>query len=163
MKRLIILLFIDLLSFKVGAQNLNHEILSSSGETFKGTFIQIDWTLGELATSTIQSNLQITQGFHQPHYLITNVSDIPDYIGNITVYPNPSSHLIYIKQNFKKNIFIKVLLTDLTGNVIWSKDNSGSEIIQIENISFLTSGTYYLHFLFNENKNSQTFKIIKTN
>ena len=52
------------------SQSSSSEILSTAGETFQSTSMQIDWTLGELAIETIHhSNRQITQGFHQPNYI----------------------------------------------------------------------------------------------
>jgi len=115
----------------VHAQSSNPEVLSSAGDTFQGDNVRIEWTLGELAITTIQNPpQQITQGFHQPVYTITSVDELPEGIGQISVFPNPTSDVI--EQN----------LSDRT------------------DISKLPSGNYFLNFFIN-NQYTQTFKIQK--
>jgi len=144
------------------AQGSNPEIVSSAGETFQGNNMQIDWTLGELAITTIQnSSQQVTQGFHQPNYTITSIDELPQKIGEIKVYPNPTSDRIEMKLNFDQNRNIKIQLKDFNGRLIWSTEINVSQIEHVENISNLPNGNYFLTFLIDNNKSFQTFKIQK--
>ena len=104
MKNFIIVLLLSLWSNIIFTQTITPEIISSSGETSQVTAIQIDWTLGEVATITIQNlSQQITQGFHQPSYVITSVSTLLQEIGHVSVYPNPTSDLLNIHLNLNLN------------------------------------------------------------
>lgn len=164
MKRTLFLLFTAIWICNVNAQSSSPEIVSSAGETYQGSSMQIDWTLGELAITTIQnSSQQITQGFHQPYYTITSVSELPQEIGEIKVYPNPTSDRIEMKLNFDQSRTVNIQLIDLSGKLIWTGEQIGSQIEEMKNIENLTSGTYFLNFLIDGNKYSQTFKIQKIN
>ena len=160
---------LPLLLFALGignanAQSSSPEIISSAGNIFQGNSIQIDWTLGELAIATIQnSSQQITQGFHQPNYTITSVNELPVEIGQIQVYPNPATDLIKMSINFNERKNVKTQLFDLNGRLLWTIENSGTQIEQVKNIAGLSNGTYFLHFSIEGNANSQSFKIQKSN
>lgn len=74
MEKIVIFILVLVLAMNTYAQNSSPEIVSSAGATYKGNSMQIDWTLGELAITSIQnSSQQLTQGFHQPNYTITSV------------------------------------------------------------------------------------------
>jgi len=62
-----IFILLVLVCFSAYSQSSNPEIHSSAGESFQTNNVRIDWTLGEIAVSTISnSNIRVTQGFHQP-------------------------------------------------------------------------------------------------
>jgi len=74
-------------------------------------------------------------------------------IGNISIYPNPSTDIFYI-DNLPKNI--NFLITDMSGRVI----NQG---ITQENMQFdfstMSKGIYFIHFLVSNEKKS--FRLAK--
>ena len=124
--------------------------------------MQIDWTLGELAITTIQnSSQQVTQGFYQPNSIITSVNKLPQEVGQIRVYPNPTSDRIEMKINFDQIRDVKIQLIDINGTLIWTTEKRGSKIEKIQNITNLSSGNYFLNFLIDGNQYSQTFKVQK--
>lgn len=164
MKKSIPLFLFAIWVSNVSAQTSSPEIVSSAGETFQGSSTQIDWTLGELAITTIQNaSQQITQGFHQPNYTITSVDKLPQEIGEIKIYPNPTSDRIEMKLNFVQRIYVKIQLIDLSGKLIWSEEKTGSQIEQVIDIVNLSNGNYFLNLLIDDNQFSQTFKIQKIN
>jgi hypothetical protein len=164
MKRALFFLLMIICICNISAQSSSPEIVSSAGETFQGNSMQIDWTLGELAATIIQSSsLQITQGFHQPNYTITSVNELPQEIGEIKVYPNPASERIEMKLNFEKNRNVKIQLINFNGRLIWTTNKNGNQIEQVTEIADLPNGNYFLNFLIDGNKYSQTFKIQKLN
>ncbi len=164
MKRTFFLLLFAMWICNINAQSSNPEVVSSAGETYQGNSMQIDWTLGELAITSIQnSSQQITQGFHQTNYTITSVNELPQKIGKITVFPNPTSDKIEIQLNFAQAKDVKIQLVDLNGRLIWSTEQNGSQIEQIKDLTNLSNGSYFLNFLIEDSQYSQTFKIQKLN
>ena len=146
------------------AQSSSPEIISSSGGTGQGTSIQIDWTLGELAITTIQNSAhQITQGFHQPNYIITSVEELPQEIGKITIYPNPTSDWLEFNLDFTQNEKVQIQLINMQGKVIWTISKQGMKITEKTNLAELPSATYFLHFLLDGNQYLKTFKVQKLN
>ena len=162
-KSLSIFLFVLWIN-NVNSQRSYLEIVSSAGEIYKTNSMQIDWTIGELAITTMQNTTQqITQGFHQANYIITNVNDLPKEIGHIQVYPNPTSDRIEMELNFDKTRNVKIHLIDPTGRLIWVKQENGIKIKKVENIANLSDGTYFLNFLIDNRQYLQTYKIQKLN
>ncbi|MEM6379187.1 MAG: T9SS type A sorting domain-containing protein [Bacteroidota bacterium] len=162
MKKSLTLLVFIMWSITTHAQSSSPEVVSCAGETYQGTNVEISWTLGELAITTIQnSSHQITQGFHQPNYVITSIGELPNEIGEIKVFPNPVSDQIEMNLNFSQSRDVEVRLMDINGRIIWATKNSGSLIKQVKKVDHLSSGTYILHFLIDGNSYSQSFKIQK--
>lgn len=164
MKNVFLLLLFTMCAGLVYAQQSSPEVVSSAGESYRGNSVRLDWTLGELAVATVQNgSQQITQGFHQPRYSITSVQDLPEDIGNIRVYPNPSSDRIEMDFHFNQTMDIKIHLVDVTGRMIWSKADIGERIKHVKDIEHLTCGTYFLNIVIDDNRYTQTFKVKKIN
>jgi len=161
MKSTFLLLFTIMWIGHVHAQSTSPEVVASAGDTFQGNNVRIEWTLGELAITTVQNaSQQITQGFHQPYYTITSVDELPKNIGQISVFPNPTSEVIKMRLNFSQHQKVQIRLTDTQGHILLTKENFGQIINNHADISDLPSGTYFLNFSIN-NQYTQTFKIQK--
>ncbi len=77
MKKTLTFIFTIISAVVLNAQSVSPEVIASAGESFQGTSMKIDWTLGEIAVTTIQNGERvITQGFHQPYFTITKM--VPD-------------------------------------------------------------------------------------
>ncbi len=163
MKSRFLLLFATLWIGHIHAQSSSPEVVSSAGDTFQGDNIRIEWTLGELAITTIQNPpQQITQGFHQPVYTITSIDELPEDIGEISVFPNPTSDIMEMRLNFNQYQKVQIRLTDTQGRVLITKEISGQNLSDRTDIRELPRGSYFLIFFIN-NQYTQTFKIQKLN
>jgi hypothetical protein len=144
------------------SQSTSPQIVSTAGETFQGTSIQIDWTLGELAITTMQSSsFQITQGFHQPNYILTSLDELPEAIGQIKIYPNPTSDLLEMNLIFDQKRNVQIQIFDIQGKQILEKHNEGQQISESISLVELPSGNYFIKVKIDGNKFSQTFKVQK--
>jgi len=77
----------------------------------------------------------------------------------LTVFPNPTSHILTLKISEYNNEKLSYQLFDLQGRLLKSEQIVGAETqINTEN---LPASTYLMSVLNQENKNVQSFKIIK--
>jgi len=148
---------------KGNGQVLSQEVLSSSGGNFIKE-ISLDWTMGEVAITEIaESEIRITQGFHQPLFLSTKILDLPIELGEVNVYPNPFSEILRLDLKYNKATATKVRIFTAQGQVVWEKSLLGTSISEDLNLNVLTSGSYYLHLLIDGNRFARSFKLHKIN
>jgi len=77
----------------------------------------------------------------------------------LTVFPNPTSHILTLQISEYNNEKLSYQLFDLQGRLLKSEQIVGAETqINTEN---LPASTYLMSVLNQENKNVQSFKIIK--
>ena len=146
------------------SQDVSPVILSTAGETFQGNAIQLDWTIGELAISSIQNaGYQITQGFHQPFYTVSSINELPSTIGQINLFPNPTADYLTMELSFDTYSTFLIQLFDTNGKLIWIKIKEGKEIKDNISLRGLPNGSYFLSFIIDENLYSKTFTIQKIN
>lgn len=154
--------FVLLWSCNLNAQSTNLSVISSAGGTYKSNNLQLDWTIGELLTNTLNgSHLRITEGFHQPEYSVTSIGEISHKI-KANIYPNPYSDILNIEVDLEKSEEVVLKLFDSSGKLLWHKNFSGVKIKETKNLSPLPVGNYFLSFMINENQTTETFKIQKT-
>ncbi len=162
MKKTLLFFLVLLWLGNVHAQSSSPEIVASAGASFQGNNYQINWTLGELAITTISnSNQQITQGFHQAEYSITSIAEMPADFGEIQVFPNPTVDHLQMKLQLEQNREVIIQLFDTTGKLLWTKESHGQKIEETADMSNLPNGTYYLLFKMVDRNHSPTFKILK--
>jgi hypothetical protein len=98
--------------------------------------------------------------------VVVNVSPLCDYLavqqltdGNINIYPNPTSGMIYIANAGSVEVF-NFEITDVNGKVIAAKDAAinGTETTEI-NLSDIEPGIYMIN-VFNDNAKT-TYRIVK--
>ena len=167
MKKCILMLF-GLGLFWVGnAQSLSPAVISSQGSISKGNSIQLEWTIGEMATQTIRSpGGLVTEGFHQPLLEVEiqegdkNLSPLADDF-NISIAPNPVKALLAVDIQTGENQQIYFELLDPAGRRLQLlKAGIPVEGHQID-MSNYPSGMYYLRFTTQEGELIQTFKVSK--
>jgi len=153
-----------LIAVEISAQKIYPQILSSSGSSYQTNTMTIDWTLGELSITTITGpSSMITQGFHQPKYIITAVDVLSETAGKILVYPNPTSDEVNMKMTFDKTLSVRVRLVDSEGRLLWYEKYTGQNMIERAFFGNLPNGNYFLNFTTDGNISKQTFKIQKIN
>jgi len=132
----------------------------SSGGNAIGSGGNASYTIGQVVyTSATGSGGSVNQGVQQPFEIFTLGTDnFPEITLQMTVYPNPTTSLVYL--NIENYIVdnLEYQLFDLSGRLITNQKISQSETqIQLEN---LPSAIYLLNVLDNY-KIIKTFKIIK--
>jgi hypothetical protein len=137
----------------------SQEILSTSGDEFTTSSMQLSWTLGETMIETYsQSSIVLTQGFHQG---ILNVSVIEESNLNgmsISAFPNPASDWLNIKVDLNNSTNLTAYLYSAEGKLVKVISlNDGLNLISLADYS---KSTYYLNVL-SENKVVKSFKIVK--
>ena len=119
-------------------QNTPH-VISSGGDQVSDGSSSLDFTLGELAVSTIANGDQLTQGFHQGDLRNSTSIIIPALQGNIEVFPNPASSGLTIKTD--TNNVGHLVIYNSAGDLVMRRDNIQN--LQID-VSRLPIGTYTL-------------------
>ena len=164
MKKFLLFTFLLISTRGLFAQKLTPQILSSAGTRYQTSTMTIDWTLGELSITTIQGSSNIiTQGFHQPKYIITGIDELDKNFGTISVYPNPTNDVIQMNMSFNRISSVQVYLIDINGKQLWNNEYNGQHMTESTSIKDLPNGSYFLNFIIDGNKSSQTFKIQKLN
>ncbi len=98
MKRLCVLHYFILFSLNTFSQSIQPFVVNASGGIIQNDKISLDWSLGELAITTLGTpNNLLTQGFLQP--LIAPITGISNEFssGDIIAFPNPFSSHLYFK------------------------------------------------------------------
>ena len=154
-------------------QSLSSSVIGSSGGISQGKTVNLEWTLGEIATSTIvHQEGMLTEGFHQPVLKVeTEAVILPETIQypvkNITslewqVFPNPVSSMLRI-----------LLESNETGEGMLELINAEGALISNQRINLqqqstdldmqsLPSGPYYLMLRNAQGELLKTAKILKT-
>lgn len=138
-------------------QSIAPSVLASSGGSGETATNQVDWTLGELAVTTLEaSSNKVTQGFHQPNLNSVNTFDgKPDLV--MKLFPNPTHDQVILE--YSKNIKLQYILYDARGSLVREADlDSGATTIDLSN---RPAGHYILN-VFLGNEMIKTFTIEKT-
>ena len=132
----------------------------ASGGTASGTgSSSVSYSVGQAAYSNaIGTNGKITEGIQQPFDIFVNVLE-NHMDASVSLYPNPTKEFVILNVSNAKVEDITYQLSDMDGKVIATNKLSGNET-KIA-MTQLASATYFVKVL-NLNKESKTFKIIKT-
>ena len=104
------------------AQSLELQNLSSAGDQLtSNTGISLSSILGEIATERLEeSNLQLTQGFHQKFKIISHSNEVENTF-DIILYPNPTLDKITLKSEGVDNKLM-VHIYDSNGQQVSSSE-----------------------------------------
>lgn len=130
------------------------ELVGSAGESFINATYSMDWSVGEVATSTYTAgNFTLSEGLHQNFITVEAVDQVAEF--GISVYPNPTSDFININSSEIENF--DVLIVDVNGRSIINQNVAGNQT-QIDFSNF-ANGIYILSI--NKNNQVETYKLIK--
>lgn len=153
MKKIILFLLFSS-NYLFAQQSVN----SSGGNGFGGGG-SLSFSLGQIDyVHANGSNGSVSQGVQQPfEFFVLGTNEIPEITLELSIYPNPTVDILYIKN---KNIALEFIyqLFDVTGKLI----ASSTKMVQQDQIdvSSFQSGTYILNIKTNNNA-SKSYKIIK--
>ena len=161
----LILLFI-VSCISASSQQSSPYIVASAGGIAQGNTMQLEWTMGELATETITSTERVyTQGFHQPLLQIkksTPAKELNSLDIGIHIYPNPVTNLLNIDLGVGTNENLFVRLFDNYGKEILKKQcPPRAGLVQL-NLHSYPQGIYLLQVSNSNRTLSSKYKIIKT-
>jgi hypothetical protein len=151
-------IFLFFLSVPSYGQNEIIQAISPAGGNGSNSNISLDWSLGQIAVSTLVSDQAIlTQGLLQEDILITQIGPSSEKLPEIKIYPNPTAGdlIIFISDNMP----LKYNLTDLNGRLLLK-----GQCLDIENtldLNNLPVGEYILNVSDNSNHNANSYKITK--
>ncbi|MBK8152739.1 MAG: T9SS type A sorting domain-containing protein [Saprospiraceae bacterium] len=154
MNRIYIIILSLLFFGTIDAQNLLPIVVNSSGGVIRNSSNSLEWSLGEVAVSTITSSKNIlTQGFLQPITTMVNTKNLGSEI-NLTHYPNPVENVLNIDTETQEIQSIKIY--DLMGKLVLSSNFSKAIFL-----SNLHSGIYNVSLLNQHHQIITSFKINK--
>lgn len=129
---LLSLIFFLCLFKSYGQATLTRSVVASTGSSAQVAATLVQFTVGEVATLTLQSaGIVLTQGFQQPEIIASNF--IPNAVGNMRVYPNPA--VGKTKVDFD-------LLTD--GKVVINLVNNAGQIVHSSSVTSLAGKIEYV-------------------
>lgn len=147
------------------SQNLSNQLLSTAGQVSQNQNIRLEWSLGEIATSTLQSNNDIyTQGFHQPSLIKRTFDDKinTDNVANIEVWPNPTQNYLNVNMQSSKDNGMILALFDINGKRLKNIEIEGKESQFTLNLEKLLPGFYYLKIYNSEGILIDHQKVVKS-
>ena len=160
MKSTFFLCFSFFVQVIIQGQSNSLQVLATAGDHFAGNNTQISWTIGESVIETYANNsIQLTQGFHQTHLIITPTENISNEF-TIKVFPNPTRDLLNIKWDTHLTE-LELLLIDHTGRKLYHQNLDNQSQYKWMELTPYDAGCYFLHVRIPNNAPSQTFKIIK--
>jgi Secretion system C-terminal sorting domain len=148
MKHLPFLLLL-LLSQPLAAQSVERAVIGAYGASGTAGTIQLDMTVGEIATTTANAgSLIITQGFHQPAGGSVGIEDELGVQVDYRLYPNPTTDMITLEMTGAKPVAIRVEIVDARGRLTGLEQRQlqvGSAMVESSwDTSTLAEGMYLL-------------------
>jgi hypothetical protein len=105
--------------FTAGAQVLNRQVTASSGGVGKVNDKDFQFTIGDLATTTLSKGaLMITQGFQQPEEL-PPVDPGTKTVLNMILYPNPAATSVKIEFDMVAANSVYLMIINSSGQLVY--------------------------------------------
>lgn len=144
------------------AQDIQNEVIGSTGNTDSISDIYVSWTIGEcLVDKYCNAGCMVTQGFHQSHFEILSVPENHFQLMNVKVYPNPTYGLLNIDlSSLPPGKMYQLSLTNINGRILLQKEIPADEIFQLHLHQF-QDGIMMLKVIHSSGSPSSSFKIIK--
>ncbi len=141
-------------------QDLNPEVIATSGEYFSGANGSLSWTIGEPVIETVTGvNAILTQGFQQNTYIIVAIESMQDAHFQISVYPNPASDLINIHLNVQSDVIIELM--DIQGKKLSIEKVEANTTLKQLNLNNFAIGSYILRITGTNGNLLKSYKIEK--
>jgi hypothetical protein len=139
------------------SQSISKQVIGTAGKTQTNSNLKVSWTTGEpvVGLMTAGGN-QLGNGYYPAMDL--QALDIEDNLIDlqIKVYPNPTTHFLYVSHPELNSFFI--YLVDLNGKLIYSGNINKEEPLDISNYSI---GIYIVTIENKESNKKNNYKIIK--
>jgi hypothetical protein len=143
--KLLLFVILPLATFNMNAQSVERRVIASGGASVTGP-LQIDYTIGEIATQTVTAAGKIfTQGFQQPPYVVIPGNNIFPYL---LIYPNPTQGIAIARFILPAPTALTITIYNDTGQLICSEkvNYTSGEMQYIIKATGLMSGLYLIRF-----------------
>lgn len=135
------------------SQTSRHAVINAAGGSSNNGYYQFEWSVGEAALinqmDAANYSLTFTNGFIQPYMLFPGIVNTHSKFGveEIRIFPNPSTQYVELNISTKQKGRISIVLFDMLGQNIYSKEIEGYGVDIIERISLeqLAQGSYSLY------------------
>ena len=133
--------------------------INTTGGNINSNGINLSYSVGQLKINTIGSNSStLNLDFIQGVQYAFNIYDCSRLASiELSVYPNPSSKIVYIKTIDEPKL--KLIILDIAGRLIYEQTLEGSTTVDFENYS---NGTYIFAF-YGFCGLIKSFKVLKNN
>jgi hypothetical protein len=133
----------------------SQQLVSTSGDFYANSTIQMEWSLGETIIESIgDGEILLTQGFHQSYLKFSDTVD-----NSIFVYPNPFDLYLFIDVPELESERMYCKIWDVTGRLIYDIHNL-SCFNQVYTAEF-AFGMYLVRIYDSKSRVVKTQKIIK--
>ncbi len=140
----------------------SQQVIAAAGETFSNGDISISWTLGEVVIDAYEGDgMVITQGFHQPEYVVTSVEQFNYREFELFLYPVPSRDVLNIDISGEIKHQMNYTITDLSGKIIKTGTIEKAKTRHQVDVSGLATGNYYILIYRKDGKQQSTYQIQK--
>ena len=139
------------------SQSLSPQVIASSGNSFSNASARIEFTVGEVATSTLTAGSNtLTQGFQQPEVEIFSLENYhSDY--SFTLYPNPTEQFVTVVSTKEEDMQVHIF--DLNGKAI-SVSSVFQQKITID-MQTLSAGSYIMRITTKSGIPLHSYTVIK--
>ena len=151
--------FISVATFgAISAQSVAPQVVNATGGDFKNNDFSLEWSLGEVSISTLQSNGNfLSEGFLQPN-LPGSVATIDLADNPLDVFPNPFNQWIRLVDQNQPDARWNVKIFNALGMPVMV-EQAANELY----LANLSSGIYVLQVSDLNNKFIKSIKISKYN
>ena len=130
------------------AQTSQPNVINAAGGSATVGADIFEWSVGEMAliNTAIAPGIMVTQGLLQPTEQSNGIGESKLSLSELSVYPNPTTHQLWINWNKSAKVFATIQVKDLTGRLYFQKqltDKVGTETYLID-LSLLSAGAYLL-------------------
>jgi hypothetical protein len=156
-KHLLLLIAVSGYTGIASAQSLSPQVVASSGNRFSNGGSEIEFTIGEVLTSTLTGGgSTLTQGFHQPEIQFLSLDNYSDeYV--FELFPNPTEQFITVKSPKADNLMVQVY--DANGkSVLVSPVFKQQVTLDLQNLAM---GSYVLMVSTESGQPLHSYSIIK--
>lgn len=145
--------------------SVERQVFAAQGASVKGRNVQLEWTLGEPAVSTLTtSGGFITEGFQQPTVRVeaadVMVAAVPKALLDIRVAPNPSPGQLYVQFPAEMKEDCGWELWNVNGTMLQNRQPATPADETID-ISAYPDGMYLLRFSNRQGELLRMYRIVK--
>ena len=155
MKRLLLIFLICSSNMLLVGQELSPTVLNVAGTTMQNGSFGLEWSLGELAVSSVSGpNEILTQGFLQPQIEGPSFTTNPLDEYKVLIFPNPVQDDLNIETDYPD--FTQIIVQDMLGRTALQIEFANT--VQMAN---LPSGIFTITLADEYHALSKTYKVVK--